>query len=230
MKNYKVVVIDDELLAIDVITHYFSVFPNYVVLKTFINPVEAVSFLKMNNVDLVFTDIAMPNISGIDLVKLLKDTTKFVMTTSFSEFALESFELNVVDYLLKPVSLERFSKTLKHFESSDKLETEREQSFFVKDGDEFIKVFIEKIDYIEGMKDYAKIICGNKYYMVLKTLKALEEFLKPYDFQRIHKSFIVPLKKIDQSNNRCVLVNNKEIPLGPAYRERLKEYLNKHKL
>lgn len=230
MKNYKVVVIDDELLAIDVITHYFSVFPNYVVLKTFTNPVEAVSFLKMNNVDLVFTDIAMPNISGIDLVKLLKDTTKFVMTTSFSEFALESFELNVVDYLLKPVSLERFSKTLKHFESSDKLETEREQSFFVKDGDEFIKVFIEKIDYIEGMKDYAKIICGNKYYMVLKTLKALEEFLKPYDFQRIHKSFIVPLKKIDQSNNRCVLVNNKEIPLGPAYRERLKEYLNKHKL
>ncbi len=230
MKNYKVVVIDDELLAIDVITHYFSVFPNYVVLKTFINPVEAVSFLKMNNVDLVFTDIAMPNISGIDLVKLLKDTTKFVMTTSFSEFALESFELNVVDYLLKPVSLERFSKTLKHFESSDKLETEREQSFFVKDGDEFIKVFIEKIDYIEGMKDYAKIICGNKYYMVLKTLKALEEFLKPYDFQRIHKSFIVPLKKIDQSNSRCVLVNNKEIPLGPAYRERLKEYLNKHKL
>lgn len=230
MKKYSVVIIDDEQLAIDIIVHYLFMFPKYQIAETFTNPIEAVSYLKRSKVDLVFTDIGMPNISGIDLVKILGHSTKFVMTTSFSEYALESFELNVVDYLLKPIALDRFSKTISHFEASEFDDKTKIDSFFVKDGDEFIKVFIEKIDYIEGMKDYAKIVCGNNYYMVLKTLKSLEEFLKPHGFQRIHKSFIVSLKKIIQSNSRCVLINTHEVPIGPAYREKLKLFLNNRKI
>jgi len=232
MKKYKVIIIDDEQLAIDVITHYLSMHQNYEVVNCFTDPVAAFQLLKNNKIDLVFTDIAMPNLSGMELVKLVKDKTRFVMTTSYTEYAIESFDLNVIDYLLKPISVERFARALERFEALDEKPNaeEEEASFFVKDGDEFVKIFIEEIDYVEGMKDYAKIVCGKRYHMVLKTLKSLEAVLKPYQFQRIHKSFIVPLHKIIQSNNRCVLIKDQEIPVGPGYREALKTFLNSRKL
>lgn len=233
MNFYKTIIIDDEPLAIDVIMHHLKRFSNFEVVKTFTDSVKAFNFLKEGHkIDVVFTDIAMPEISGIELVKLTKDNTKFIMTTSYSEYAVEGFELEVVDYLLKPISFERFCKAITRFESLENSDCQKtsEPSFFIKEGDEFIKILVKDIDYIEGLKDYAKIFTGNNYCLALKTLKSIEAILSPYKFMRIHKSYIVPLSKIKQYNGKCVLVNNSEIPVGCSYREELKVYLNNNKL
>lgn len=233
MNFHKTIIIDDEPLAIDVITHHLKRFSNIEVIKTFTDSVEAFNFLKEGHkIDIVFTDIAMPEISGIELVKLSKGNTKFIITTSYSEYAVESFDLEVVDYLLKPISFERFCKAITRFESLENSENQKtlEPSFFVKEGDEFIKILVKDIDYIEGLKDYAKIFTGNNYCLALKTLKSIEAILSPYKFMRIHKSYIVPLSKISQYNGKCILVNNIEIPIGRNYREALKIYLNNNKL
>lgn len=233
MNLYKTIIIDDEPLAIDVIMHHLKRFSNFEVIKTCTDSVEAFNFLKQGyKADLVFTDIAMPEISGIELVKLSKANTKFIMTTSFSQYAVESFDLEVVDYLLKPISFERFCKAINRFESFETMGSQNvpEPSFFVKEGDEFIKILVKDIDYIEGLKDYVKIITGKNYCLALKSLKSIEEVLGKYQFMRIHKSYVVPLAKISQYNGKCVIINNSEVPVGSSYREALKVYLNKNKL
>lgn len=233
MKLYKAIIIDDESLAIDVITHHLKRFSNFEVIRTFTDSVEAFNFLKGGNeIDVVFTDIAMPEISGIELVKLSKANAKFILTTSFSQYAVESFDLEVIDYLLKPISFERFCKAITRFESLESIEGQNmpEPAFFVKEGDEFIKILVKDIDYIEGLKDYVKIITGKNYCLALKSLKSIEEALRIYKFMRIHKSYIVPLSKISQYNGKCVIINNSEVPVGSSYRENLKVYLNKNKL
>ena len=233
MKSYKTIIVDDEALAIDVIKHHLKRFPNFEVIQTFTDALEAFHFLKGDTpVDLVFSDIAMPEISGMQLVKLSKTSIPFIMTTAYSEYAVESFDLEVVDYLLKPISFERFSKAMSRFESLDAkgAQTTHDPSFFIKEGDEFIKIMVEDIDYIEGLKDYAKIVTGNNYCLALKTLKSIEEALASHNFMRIHKSYIVPVSKISQYNGKCVLINTTEIPVGSSYREALKEYLNENRL
>ncbi|MCT4639280.1 MAG: LytTR family DNA-binding domain-containing protein [Bacteroidales bacterium] len=234
MGVYKVVIIDDEQLAIDVISNYINRYSEFELAGSFTNPVEAFTFINDNDIDLAFTDIAMPEIKGTDLVKLAKERCKFVMVTSYSNFAIESFELDVVDYLLKPVSFERFDKTVSRFlkyksETENTTKTDK-ASFFIKEGDEYVKVYVDDIDYIEGMRDYAKIYCGKNYYLALKTLKSIGELLTPHNFLRVHKSYIVPLDKIKQYNVQCVILsNNSEIPVGPGYRDRLKDFLNQNK-
>lgn len=230
---YKAVIIDDEQLAIDVIIHYLERFSNFEIVKTFTDAVSAFRYLKNNDhIDIVFTDIAMPEISGVELIKLIQNSTTYVMTTSFSEYAVESFDLNALDYLLKPISFERFSKTISRFENLKNVSTQERlaPSFFVKDGDDFIKVFIHEIDYIQGLKDYAKLVTGNTYCLALKTLKSIEQTLEPYNFIRIHKSYIVPLNKIKQYSGKSVAIGSHEIPVGSTYREDLKRYLQNNKL
>ncbi|MEH3115201.1 LytR/AlgR family response regulator transcription factor [Pedobacter terrae] len=233
MNLYKTIIIDDEHLAIDVITHHLTKFANFEVVKTFTDSIEAFNYLKEGHqIDIAFTDIAMPEISGIELVNLSKGNVRFVMTTSYSEYAVASFDLEVIDYLLKPISFQRFAKAIHRFENLTVKHREKqlEPSFFIKEGDEFIKILVKDIDYIEGLKDYAKIVTGNNYGLVLRTLKSIEVLLNPYEFMRIHKSYIVPLAKISHYNGKCVFINNVEIPVGANYREALMVYLNKNKL
>ncbi|WP_035084124.1 LytR/AlgR family response regulator transcription factor [Aquimarina latercula] len=235
MKKQTTIIIDDEPLAIDVLVNYINRFPEFEILKTFTSSIAAFKYLNDNPVDLVFTDIAMPQISGTELVKLAKTKTQFVMVTSYTDYAIESFELNVIDYLLKPVSFERFITTIERFKQNiliprSKKDLTINPSFYIKEGDEFIKVLVDDIDYIEGMRDYAKIVCGKNYYLALKTLKSIEEKLNSFNFVRIHKSYIIPLKKVSQYNNSCVLINSFEIPVGSSYRNNLKKYLEDNKL
>jgi DNA-binding LytR/AlgR family response regulator len=233
MNLYKTIIIDDESLAIDVIEHHLKRFPEFEVINTFTDSVAAFNFLKEgSSVDLVFTDIAMPEISGMELVNLFQSKAKFIMTTSYTQYAVESFDLEVVDYLLKPISFERFCKAINRFESSAVPGNQylAERSFFVKEGEEFIKILVNDIDYIEGLKDYVKIITGKNYCLALKSLKSIEAVLSPYKFMRIHKSYVVPLAKISQYNGNCVIINNAEVPVGSTYREALKAYLNRNRL
>lgn len=233
MNLYRTIIIDDEPLAIDVILHHLQRFSNIEVVKTFTNSVAAFNYLNEgHDIDLAFTDVAMPEVSGIELVTLSQGQTLFVMTTSYSAYAVESFDLDVVDYLLKPISFERFTKAIQRFErlKVQDQEPQLEASFFVKEGDEFIQISVADIDYIQGLKDYAKIVTGHNFCMVLKTLKSLEDVLRRHQFMRIHKSYIVPLSKISQYNGKCVLIGTIEIPIGSKYREALKGYLNSRKL
>jgi len=235
MNTYTAIIIDDEQLAIDVIVNYLNRYPQFEVLASFTNPEEAFTFLNSNKVDLAFTDIAMPHITGTELVKLVNNDTKFVMVTSYSDYAIESFELDVVDYLLKPVPFDRFARCIDRFlsktnETNLSKDINISPSFFIKEGDEYIKVYVKDIDYIEGMKDYAKIYCGKNFYMALKTLKSLEEILEKHGFMRVHKSYIIPLEKIIQYTGRVLLINTKQIPVGNSYRESIKNYLNSKRL
>ncbi|CAL2075164.1 LytTR family DNA-binding domain-containing protein [Tenacibaculum sp. 190524A02b] len=233
---HKVIIIDDEQLAIDVIQLYLDKFPNYKVLKTFTDPLPALDYLKNNTIDIVFSDIEMSFISGLDIINLCKNKSiKFILVTSYSHYAVECFDLDVVDYLLKPVSFKRFTKAINRYESSlnssnTNISSLSLGSFFIKDGDEYVKVFTEEIDYIEGMKDYVKIVCGKNFHVVLKTLKSLENLLASKDFIRVHKSYIIPLRKIIQYNGKCVLINSSEIPVGSSYRNNIKDFLDKNKL
>jgi len=229
---YKVIIIDDEQLAIDVLTNYISRYTNFELVESFTNPIEAVAFLNSNSVDLVLSDINMPDILGTDIVRLIHNKTKFIMVTSHSEYAIESFELEVIDYLLKPVSFERFNRAIQRFEKDAKKDdnTNQRAAFFIKEGYEYNKIFIDEINYIEGLKDYVKIHCGDKLSLVLKTLKSLESQLEPYGFMRIHKSYIVPLKKIEQFNSRHLIINGNKIPVGASYRDKVIKYLEGQKL
>jgi len=235
MNTYTAIIIDDEQLAIDVIVNYLNRYPQFEILASFTNPEEAFIFMNSNKVDLAFTDIAMPHITGTELVKLVNNNTKFVMVTSYSDYAIESFELDVVDYLLKPVPFDRFALCIDRFisktnETNLSKDINISPSFFIKEGDEYIKVYVKDIDYIEGMKDYAKIYCGKNFYMALKTLKSLEEILEKHGFMRVHKSYIIPLEKIIQYTGRVLLVNTKQIPVGNSYRGSIKQYLNSKRL
>ncbi len=226
---YTAVIIDDEPLAIDVVFNYLNRFSEFEI-HTFTDSIEGFKYLNDNSVDLVFTDIAMPQISGIELIQSIKNKTQFVVITSYRDHAIESFELNVIDYLLKPVSFERFTKTIERFKKQRGKNNNEDESFYIKEGDEFIKVLVKNIDYVEGMRDYAKIVCGDNYYLVLQTLKLLEQKLERFNFIRIHKSFIIPLSKITQCNNRYVTIQNTEIPIGSSYRNKLKKHLEENKM
>ncbi|MDC1107302.1 LytTR family DNA-binding domain-containing protein [Prolixibacteraceae bacterium] len=235
MKIYNTIVIDDEQLAIDVIKNYIDRHPQFVLIKTFKNPLDAFSFLKTEDIDIAFVDIEMPNLRGTDLIKSLNVNTQFVMVTSYANYAIESFDLNVLDYLLKPVPFERFNRTIDRFLNLKDAEHVNNKhqlfpSFFIKEGDEYIKVEVKDIDFIEGMKDYAKIQCGKSYYLALKTLKSLEETLSSYDFLRVHKSYIVPINKITQFNGRAIIIDTHSIPVGLSYKKNLKSILESKQL
>lgn len=235
--KYKVVIIDDEQLAINILKNYLSKFSDFELIETFNDPLDALSFIASNKIDLVFSDIAMPNLTGVNLAKQVKNQVDIILVTAYSEFAIESFEIDVLDYVLKPLSFERFSLSINRFlkKRNQNIKNPNDafrdnKSFFVKDGDEYIKILVDDIEYIEGMKDYSKISCGKNYYMVLKSLKHLEEVLKQFLFIRIHKSFIVPINKIIQFNGRSVIVNKKSLPVGLTYKNNLKKILQTHQL
>ena len=231
MSPYKTIIIDDEPLAIDVLKQYLGVFPNYELCECFTDPVLALAYLQKNEIDLTFCDIEMPKLSGMKLAKIANENTHFIMTTAYSEYALQSFEISVVDYLLKPIPMERFAKGLKHFEKQTPLQKQHKNTdFFVKDGYQYAKINIAEIDFVTSLKDYIKIVCGKKYYLTLKTLKSMQAFLGKKEFLRVHKSFLVARKKITGYNGHELLVKDHKIPLSSSYKKTVKNYLENNKV
>ena len=221
--KYNTIILDDEQLAIDILKNYVERLTQLNLVATFQNSLEAFQYIQNNPVDLVILDIAMPEMSGIEFVKSNYKKTKFIYVSSYSEYAIESFELGVVDYLLKTASFERFTKSIHHFESSLLLK-EEVPSFYIKDSDEYIKINVNDIIAIEGMKDYVKIHTKPKVYIVHKTMKSIEQLLDKYQFMRIHKSYIIPLKKVSSFNGDDVTVQNLKFPVGHSYKKTLKTY------
>lgn len=233
------VIIEDEPLARNLLTDYVKKVPTLNLLKAFSNPLEALEALRVLSVDILFLDVQMPEITGITLLKVLKKRPLVVLTTAYSEYALEGYELDVADYLLKPITFERFLKSVDKI--TQRLESEApviapvhqnkqeptSPFVFVKDGTKLVKVWLDEIRYVEGLKDYVTIHTKDQKITTLQRMKALEEQLPADQFIRIHNSFIVALAAIDVIQKNEVLIGTITIPVGDTYRKAFKEFIDK---
>ncbi len=231
------VIIEDEPLARNLITEYVKKVPSLNLLNAFSNPLEALEALRTLSVDILFLDVQMPEITGISLLKVLKKRPLVVLTTAYSEYALEGYELDVADYLLKPITFERFLKSvdkiMQRLEADPKpvvtaSETVASPAFvFVKDGTKLVKVRLDEILYVEGLKDYVTIHTTSQKITTLQRMKALEEQLPADKFIRIHNSYIVALDAIDVIQKNEVSIGSVSLPIGDTYRKSFKEFIDK---
>jgi two-component system, LytTR family, response regulator len=220
------IIVDDEQHAIDVLAHHVGRIPSLEIAGTFTNPLQALQFLNERSVDLLFLDIQMPEISGLDLIRAIGGRSKVILTTAYSEFVSEGFELEVTDYLLKPVSFPRFLKAVQRLQTPQ-ADTPVEEDladdyFFVKTElkGKMLRINFKDIDYIEGMKNYVAIHHGGTKTLALLNMKDLEDRLPARYFMRIHRSYIIALEKINAIEGNTVLLHKvKEgILLGETYK------------
>jgi DNA-binding LytR/AlgR family response regulator len=233
------VIVDDEPLARSLLKDYVSKIPSLKLVDVCSSPLAAMEVLKANTVDLMFLDIQMPEITGISLLKILKKRPLVVLTTAYSEYALESYELDVVDYLLKPITFQRFLQAVDKVSSRlqqpatpvENVAPSAAQPFiFVKDGTKLVKVKWEDILYIEGLKDYVTIHTRQQKIISLQRLKTLEEQLPSEQFIRIHNSFIVALSAIDSVQKNEVHIGQASLPISDSYKKTFRDFIEKNHL
>ncbi|MCU0393152.1 MAG: LytTR family DNA-binding domain-containing protein [Thermoflexibacter sp.] len=237
--NITCIIVEDEPLARNLLEQYIKKVPYLQLVNTFSNPLSAIEFLRENSIDLLFLDIQMPEITGVNLLKILTSKPLVIFTTAYSEYALEGYELDVVDYLLKPITLERFLKSVEKVAqrlSSKAVETEENINknaeyepspnfVFVKDGTKLVKIRLQDILYIEGLKDYVIIHTPQQKVVSLQRMKNLEEQLPNHQFVRIHNSYIVSLEAIDAIEKEKVQVGKVFLPISDGYRKSFKEFI-----
>ena len=230
--SLKCVAIDDEPLALELMKDYISKFPSLHLERTFDDPLSGIEYLKNNFIDLLFIDINMPDITGIELVRSLKEKPMIIFTTAHKKFALEGFELDAIDYLLKPISFERFSKavnkSLLYHQYKNVTRQEEGGSLFVYSEYRLVKIDFAEIEYIESLEDYIKIhLTNGKPVLTLMTLKKVLEKLSPKKFKRIHRSYIVSAEKVKSILNRKVQLTNAELPISDSYISFINEWIKK---
>lgn len=226
------VAIDDEPLALDLIREYIQHFPALKMVQTFDDAISGSEYLRNNPVDLLFIDINMPDISGIELVRSLKLKPMIIFTTAHKKFALEGFDLDALDYLLKPIQMDRFSKAvnkaLDYFRYKNPDRTDTNEYLFVRSEYQLVKIDLDNIEYIESIEDYIRIhLVNGKPIMTLMTLKAVSEKLPSKQFKRIHRSYVVALSKVRSIVNRKVRLTNVELPVSDSYAGFINEWKNK---
>lgn len=225
----KCVAIDDELPALQLMQKYIADHPQLQLVQTFTDAVSASEYLKQTAIDLLFVDINMPDITGLDLVRSLSHPPMIIFTTAYKKFAIDGFELDAVDYLLKPISFERFAKAVQkaadYFQYKSKAVATEEEVLMVFSEYQLVKINCSTIEYIESLDDYIRIHCNNgKPVMTLMTLKAVMEKL-PAAFKRIHRSYIVNSGKIKSASNRKLkLEAGTELPVSESYIDVIKEW------
>lgn len=233
---YKCLLIDDDPAALAVMELYLAKIPSFQLLGKCENAIEAMDFLRNQTVDLMVLDIEMPHLTGIDFLKTLPHPPKAIITSANKEYALEGFELNVLDYILKPVSFERFMKAINRFLSSETSETpdhlpdEKIESgiLYLKENKKMVKLHINDILYIESLKDYVKVYARDKNVVTKQTLQFFEEKLPHETFLRIHKSFIVSVTNIEAFSASTIEIGNKELPIGRMYKDFVLNFLNQN--
>jgi len=227
----KCIAIDDEPLALELIAKYVTSFPDLNLVNTFEDAISGAEYLEKNTVDLLFIDINMPDITGLDLVRSLTVKPIVIFVTAYKNFAFEGFELQALDYLLKPIDFKRFSAAVNkaidyyNYKNSAK-ENAADECIYVYSEYRMIKVELKDIEYIESMEDYIKIYLSSapKPILTLMTLKKVLEKLPVTSFRRIHRSYIVALKKIKAIHNRKVTLANAELTVSDSYSDFIKEW------
>lgn len=229
------IIIEDEPLALDILERHIHKTPLLQLQGSFRSPIAAMTFLQQNTIDLLFLDINMPDLNGIQLLKSLTRRPLVIFTTAYSQYALESYDWNAVDYLLKPIELERFLKAVNKAQqamnSTKDLATSTSKQepkvFFLKSGPKTFKVLQKDILYIEAAENYVAYISKDRKILVLDSLSKLEVSLPKSHFIRIHKSYIVALEHIDIMERSALTINDKRLPIGRAYRKALFEQIDK---
>ncbi|OQP40002.1 hypothetical protein A4H97_17445 [Niastella yeongjuensis] len=219
--NINYIIIEDEPLAMLRIQQYAQKIPFLKMLRAFDNALEAIIFLQTEKADLIFLDIQMDCLSGIQLLESIKQRPEVIITTAFDEYAVKGFELEVADYLVKPFPFERFLQAV--IKVQNKLKSTRpaiqEPYLFVRSGFQYIKIFLEDLLFIEGVRDYRKIICrDNRKTMTSETFTMLESKLPGSQFCRVHKSFLISLNKIESVEKDRITIQNNVIPISDMYR------------
>ncbi len=220
------VVIDDEPLAISKLDNFISRVPGLKLLRTFESGIDAAVWLRENPAELIFLDIQMEQLTGIQFIESVNLNSRIIITSAFEKYAIKGFELNVCDYLLKPFSFERFlkavDKVMEYYSertAAGKMKSDHEGFIFVKTEYRFERVDIDSILYIEGMKDYLRIVCQDKKIMTLQSFSKMEESLPAERFCRIHKSFMVSIDKIRSVERGVVRIGEARIPVSNKYRD-----------
>jgi two-component system, LytTR family, response regulator LytT len=231
------IAIDDEPLALQLVAGYIEKTPGLTLIGKFDNPLDAMEFMVNEMVDLVFIDIQMPDLTGIEFTRALTKGPKVIFTTAYEKYALEGFRLDVVDYLLKPFSYEEFFKAVQkairmiRLEHTSMNQVEANNEFlFLKSEYKIKRINFNDILYVEGLKDYIKVYTRieSKPILSLTSLKILESKLPETSFMRVHRSFIVNLEKIDTIERSRIVFGKVYIPISDQYKEKFQEYLNKN--
>jgi len=233
----KVIAIDDEPLALKLVAGYIEKTPGLKLIGKFDNPIDASEFLADTNVDLIFVDIQMPDLSGIEFTRLIEKGPKVIFTTAYEKYALEGYKLEIVDYLLKPFSYEEFISAVHKVQKLLRLEQKtlnkvdaNSEFLFLKSDHKIKRINFNDILYIEGMKDYVKVYTQNtpKPVLSLSSLKMLESKLPESKFMRVHRSFIVNLDKIDTIERSRIVFGKEYIPVSDQYKDGFQMFLDKN--
>lgn len=221
------IVIDDEPLALSKLEGFISKIPWLILTRSFDNAIEAIGWLRENGSDLIFLDIQMEQLTGIQFLEATGTTSRVIITSAYDQYAIKGFELNVADYLLKPFSFQRFlqavNKVMDYYSQKpegSKKPSDNDTFIFVKTEYRLERIDIDDILYIEGMKDYLRIICTGKKIMTLQSFSKIEESLPANRFCRVHKSFIVAIDKIKSVERGVILIADQRIPVSNTYKER----------
>jgi DNA-binding LytR/AlgR family response regulator len=231
-------IVDDEPPAIDILQHYIASVTSLELAGTCSNGVEALNLLREQSIDLLFLDIEMPHLLGTDLIRTLKNPPKVIFTTAYRKFAVEGFELNAVDYLLKPISFERFLKAVNKvmetsFKQTDDIDIayaqqNNSQNCFInlRADRKNLKILLDDILYIESLKDYIKVVTTTKNIITKQSISSLEETLPGNNFMRIHRSYIVAVNKIESFTSDTIEIAKHELPISRMYRHEVEKLLN----
>jgi two-component system, LytTR family, response regulator LytT len=231
------IAIDDEPLALQLVTTYIEKTPGLKLSGKFDNPLDAAEFLSEHTVDLIFVDIQMPDLSGIEFTRLMEKGPKVIFTTAFEKYALEGYKLDIIDYLLKPFSYEEFLVAVQKAQKLIRLEQKaparvdvNNEFLFLKSDYKIKRINFNDILYIEGLKDYVKVFILNsvKPILSLTSLKLLESKLPESKFMRVHRSFIVNLERIDTIERSRIVFGKEYIPVSDQYKEKFQEFLDKN--
>nr|WP_294871691.1 LytTR family DNA-binding domain-containing protein [uncultured Pedobacter sp.] len=245
MMKLKCIAVDDEPLALDIIEDYVSKVPFLELVKRTENAIEALQLVQAGGIDLVFLDIQMPELTGIQFLKIANGKANYILTTAYSQYALESYDLNVSDYLLKPIAFDRFYKAVEKVHNQMKIAepAPAPQSFvaaaplpvasnpiqdfiFVKTEHKIQKIQLDDILYIEGLKDYISIYTKAERIITLQNMKKMDETLPKGQFVRVHKSYIISLDKIESIERSRISIFGKIIPIGDTYRDEFFKHID----
>ena len=236
MTKLRCIIVDDEPAAIRLLEKFISKVSFLELNASFTKPLEALAYLESNALDLIFLDVQMPQLTGIQLSKIINPQTQIIFTTAYSEFALESYDVNALDYLLKPIAFERFYKAVNKLQTDTDASLEEaivaDNYLFVKTDAKhsFKKVFLKDLKFIEGLKNYVSLQINAEQIITQSTMKHLIERLPSSDFQQIHKSFIVALSHIERIENDAVWIQGRQLPIGNTFRKGFFEAVNSKKL
>lgn len=224
-------ILDDDEVSRTAMQHLVEQVQYLKLVKTCSSPVEALNALNEEKIDLILLDIEMPELSGIDLIKSLEKPPLIILATSKREYAIEAFECNVVDYLVKPIVIERFFKAVAKAKeifdtSKQEIDFSNKDYIFIKTNSTLIKINTKEISWIEALGDYITINASEKKYIIHSKMKTIESKLASDKFARVHRSFIVSVDKIDSIDDSVIIMNKKFIPIGAVYKENLMKRLN----